>query len=303
MAKHTMTDLLQMQALPLEARMTMVRVQGWINEYGRDGVYISFSGGKDSTVLMDIIRNRMGYDIPAVFADVPTQFPELRDFATSFENVEVVRPHLSFMEVCEKYGFPLISKDVAQCLYDVSTQAKIHNVNKRDTSMWNRAFNPESDYAKKYPSFTRARFDFLIDAPFDCSHLCCNKLKKEPLKDYEKRTGRKPILATMACESRLRQSQWFQDGCNAFNVKRPTSKPMSFWTEQDVLTYIHTNFQFVLSMEKLLKIMRPKGLWKGKLHLKNFHKTKFIRQQEWKEQDACFADSDVIQKMIQDFFN
>ena len=53
MAKHTMTDLLQMQSLPLEAkiRMTMLRVRGWINEYGKDGVYISFSGGKDSTLF------------------------------------------------------------------------------------------------------------------------------------------------------------------------------------------------------------------------------------------------------------
>lgn len=280
MAKHTIEELYQMQSLSLDSkvRMTMTRIKGWIQEYGEDGVYVSFSGGKDSTVLMDIVRNKMGYNIPAVFADVPTQFPELRDFATSFENVEVVRPHLSFMEVCEKYGFPLISKDVAQCLYDVSTQAKIHNVNKRDTSMWNRAFNPESDYAKKYPSFTRARFDFLIDAPFDCSHLCCNKLKKEPLKDYEKRTGRKPILATMACESRLRQSQWFQDGCNAFNVKRPTSKPMSFWTEQDVLTYIHSYKLPICSVYgEVVEDYETEGIMEGQITFEEFSQDKVYK--------------------------
>ena len=63
-------------------------------------------------------------------------------------------------------------------------------------------------------------------------------MKKEPAKAYEKETGRKPILATMAVESTLRVRSWLQNGCNAFTAKRPSSQPMSFWTEQDVLEYI-----------------------------------------------------------------
>ena len=116
MAKHTMADLIQMQSLPLDIkiRMTINRIKGWIDEYGEEGVYISFSGGKDSTVLMDIVRNEMDLkNIPAVFVDVPTQYPELRDFAKTWNDVEILRPKISFMEVCEKYGFPLISKEVS----------------------------------------------------------------------------------------------------------------------------------------------------------------------------------------------
>lgn len=63
-------------------------------------------------------------------------------------------------------------------------------------------------------------------------------MKKKPAKDFEKETGLKPIIATMACESSLRKSKWIENGCNAFDGKRPTSRPMSFWTEQDVLEYI-----------------------------------------------------------------
>lgn len=66
-------------------------------------------------------------------------------------------------------------------------------------------------------------------------------MKKHPSIAYEKRTGRKPFIATMASESRLRKMHWMKEGCNAFDAPRPTSKPMSFWTENDVLEYIYKN--------------------------------------------------------------
>lgn len=62
--------------------------------------------------------------------------------------------------------------------------------------------------------------------------------QKKPAKRYERQTGRKPLLGTMACESRLRQTQWAKVGCNAFDAGRPRSAPLSFWTEQDVLRFI-----------------------------------------------------------------
>ena len=80
--KHTMSDLYQMQALPLSAkiRMTAYRIKKWVEEYGTDGVYVSFSGGKDSTVLVDIVRNVCGYSkIPLVLVDVPTQYPKFQE--------------------------------------------------------------------------------------------------------------------------------------------------------------------------------------------------------------------------------
>ena len=115
---HSIDELREKQALPLEIKvsLTMARVRAWVNEYGEDGCYISFSGGKDSTVLMDIVRNRMGYNVPAMFVNVPTQFPELKTFAMTWDNVDIVNPKISFMQVCEKYGFPLISKEVSECV-------------------------------------------------------------------------------------------------------------------------------------------------------------------------------------------
>lgn len=117
--KHTMQELYQWQALPLNIKvlMTAERVRNWVDEFGEDGVYLSFSGGKDSTVLGHIIREVCGYkNIPFVFVDVPTQYPELKEFAQTFDNLVTLKPKISFADVCEKYGFPLFGKEIANCI-------------------------------------------------------------------------------------------------------------------------------------------------------------------------------------------
>lgn len=86
--------------------------------------------------------------------------------------------------------------------------------------------------------FSCVRYQFFLDAPFEISNECCNVMKKRPSKKYTKETGRHPITAQMASESRLRTQVWLKHGCNAFDAKKPVSNPMSFWTEQDVLLYI-----------------------------------------------------------------
>ena len=97
--------------------MTARRINEWVDEFGEDGVYLSFSGGKDSTVLGHIIREFCGYkNIPFVFVDVPTQFPELKQFAMTFDNLVILKPKISFAQFCEKYGFPMFSKEISECI-------------------------------------------------------------------------------------------------------------------------------------------------------------------------------------------
>ena len=117
--KHTIQELKQWQSLPLSIKvlMTQERIRNWVREYDESGVYLSFSAGKDSTVLAHIIREVCGYkNIPFVFVDVPTQYPELKQFAQTFDNLVILKPKISFSQVCEQYGFPMISKEVSNCV-------------------------------------------------------------------------------------------------------------------------------------------------------------------------------------------
>ena len=116
--KHTLGELKQMQSLSLNGKiaMTRTRIKGWVDAYGEDGVYISFSGGKDSTVLLHLVRE-MYPDIPAVFSNTGLEYPEIVQFVKTFDNVEIIRPKMNFRQVIEKYGYPFISKEVSESVY------------------------------------------------------------------------------------------------------------------------------------------------------------------------------------------
>ena len=110
------TLLLQLQALPLDAKvlMTEQRIREWYNYFNGD-VCVSFSGGKDSTVLAHIIH-KMYPDVPLVFANTGLEYPEIQQFARKMGAV-FVRPKMRFDEVISTYGYPLISKEVSEAIH------------------------------------------------------------------------------------------------------------------------------------------------------------------------------------------
>lgn len=114
----TKEELRALQALPLERKIliTQTRLTEWYLKFNGQ-VYISFSGGKDSTVLLHIAR-QMFPDIEAVFCDTGLEYPEVRQFAKSFDNVTVIRPKMRFDEVIKKYGYPFIGKEVAERVFN-----------------------------------------------------------------------------------------------------------------------------------------------------------------------------------------
>ena len=109
------TLLLQLQSLPLDAKalMSQQRIREWYN-YWNGNVCISFSGGKDSTVLAHLVHD-LYPDVPMVFSNTGLEYPEIQSFARKM-GAEFVRPKMSFSEVISKYGYPLISKETAEAI-------------------------------------------------------------------------------------------------------------------------------------------------------------------------------------------
>lgn len=117
MSNRSFADLQAMQRLPLEAKVcaTQARIYEWLERYGTDGVYVAFSGGKDSTVLLHLARE-IAPEVATVFVDTGLEYPEVKRFAKSFDNITVLHPKMRFDEVIKKYGYPLISKEVSECV-------------------------------------------------------------------------------------------------------------------------------------------------------------------------------------------
>lgn len=212
-----------------------IKENEWIGDVMDGAVYLSFSGGKDSTVLKHIMENTPGvYDVPSLFINTGLEYPEIQRFAMSQPNVTTVRPEMRFNDVIKGFGYPVISKEVAQTVFEARRNIETGRYTYRVKKLRGEAV----DKAGNYSQYNIPQWGYLLDSPFLISHKCCDVMKKAPAKKYERETGRVPIVATMADESRLRRTEWMQHGCNAFEGSRPKSAPMSFWTNQDVLRYI-----------------------------------------------------------------
>lgn len=230
-------ELKYMQSLPLEQKieMTAERIDGWY-EYFDGNVAVSFSGGKDSTVLLDIARNhwRGHKDIEAVYVDTGLEYPEIRQFVKTFDNVTILRPKMRFDEVIKEYGYPIISKEIAMIIYYARAGGTTGSYCKKK-------LDGKLQYQGKLSPYNCTKWKPLLNTDFKISDKCCNIMKKQPAHDYSVKTGKKMMLATLAVESRMREQKWLQHGCNGFDMKHPKSTPMAFWTEQDVLEYIYKN--------------------------------------------------------------
>lgn len=230
-------------------QVTQLRILEWYQKQ-ENKCYVSFSGGKDSTVLAYLaakVCEIQKSKLVLWFSDTGLEFPELRKHVKTYGDylkrafsnldVEVIidtprytrgkkkGQRILFKDVILDNGYPILSKNISRQICDVQ---------RLGNNCWaSRCFD-----GRETGMYNMQKWSFVLDAPFKVSNKCCDIMKKRPAKRFTKKSGLKPIVGTMAYESKQRKTEWLHNGCNAFSSKNPTSKPMSFWTEQDVLRFI-----------------------------------------------------------------
>lgn len=230
-------QLRQRQAQPLEIKiqMSLQRIQRWHEHWGGK-VYVSFSGGMDSTVLLHLVRS-VYPNIPAVFVD-DLPYPEIKEHVKHTDNVTIIRPKKRFPQVIAGYGYPVISKRNAQYIHEV----QVANGDTPTKRLRLTGIKSNGEFSKL--SMIPIKWQYLCDAPFKISDRCCHWLKKKPLTEATKSFGY-PFVGTRVEEAQQREQTYLLYGCNAFDIKRPRSTPLAFWLETDIWEYIkHFNVPY-----------------------------------------------------------
>lgn len=225
-------NLLQSLSLDIKIMKSKLYIYEAVNNFGLENIYVSYSGGKDSTVLSHLVR-QMYPDILHIFSNTTCEYPEtlkqvLWEKNVNGMNLQIALPidrygkRWNFRRVVEQEGFPLFSKVASNAI-------RTYRRAKSDLTKQNSI-----DY------ITRRFKRYLEYKDYNISDKCCEKLKKDPIKKLAKKLGmRCAIIGTLAAESRQRELDWVNFGCNVFEAKKDKQcRPLSFWTEKDIYDYI-----------------------------------------------------------------
>lgn len=218
-------DLKQRQSLPLEMKIlkSIRTIEDFYDQNDGD-IYIS-RGGVDSAVLSWLASQSGRKDIENVCV-ASVEPPANIKF--NKETGATLLKSGGTMNVIKKYGYPLISKDVAM---------KISRY-KNSKHEWAKERRLKGYLGKNgkwlYDSRIPLKYQFLIYAPFELSEKCCDFTKKKPLKQFEKLTNKKPVTGELAEESQLRKREYLKHGCIMNDKKRIKCTPLGFWTDQDI---------------------------------------------------------------------
>lgn len=200
---------------------------------------LSYSGGKDSTVLSHLTVMDMGLRIPHVMSNTRMEYPETMVMVNRWYSMlrklgvecHTVFPDMRPGEVWKKYGLPLWSKEIA------------YKYRKFAASKSDRI--PDTVPAQYASDFHKAKA-----AGIRITDQCCDILKKRPIKRFDKANGIKGHLTGVRCaESRIRRLAWIQKGAMYYASTHHhwVANPLAFWTEADVLSYLERNHIKILA--------------------------------------------------------
>lgn len=168
------------------------KIRQIIRQYGEENFYISFSGGKDSTVLSTLVDIAFPENkIPRVYANTGIELNMIRDFVLEMQKTDnrivIIKPSMSIKQMLEKDGYPFKSKIHSHCvnLYQTDPSKK----------MWQgyTGKRPEHWHTTTCPK--KLMYQFTEENKLRISDICCVKMKEEPLIKWAK-DNKKDIAIT-----------------------------------------------------------------------------------------------------------
>lgn len=151
-------------------------------------VFVSFSGGKDSCVMLSLVEMILP-NVQCVFIQTGCESPSVCRFVQQMKqahNIEIIKPKKTLKQVFAEYGFPLVSKEVS---HDIQAFRRNPYCKSSRNMIW-----------LGNPHHIPERWHYLINEPYEVSDRCCFWLKKQPSHEYIKRTGLHPFIGILADE-------------------------------------------------------------------------------------------------------
>ena len=195
----------------LEDRLQKIRQI--INKYGEENFYISFSGGKDSTVLSVLVDMAIpNNQIPRVYANTGIELNMIRDFVFEMQKrddrVVVIKPSVPIKKMLEQDGYPFCSKKHAK---------KVGTYQRNGWTKTAQNYLYPSEECKTFACPNILRYQFSEDFKLKVDYKCCVNLKEKPLHDWQKKNKRQiAIVGIMKDEGGSRA----KGKCLAFRGKK-----------------------------------------------------------------------------------
>lgn len=178
--------------LLLQDRLEVIRLTD--SKYDLEhNAYLSFSGGKDSTILHHLLDMALpNNNIPRVFIDTGIEYRLIREFVLELASKDnrfiIIKPTRPIKATLEKYGYPFKSKQHSHNLM-VYQHSGIGRSVERYLSII------ESNTKFRCPKILE--YQFTDKFQIKVSDNCCLKMKKEPIHKWEKANNRHIALTGM----------------------------------------------------------------------------------------------------------
>lgn len=212
-------------------------------EYERTNgqIYLAFSGGKDSTVLANLIKMaNLSENIPFVFVDTGIEMNTIKEFAKNFDydNVVVVKPRKPYAQVIKEYGSPALSKLKSNALntYQRHLDDPFKTARARQMITGLREKNGVQMEGRNSYKMSNKYMHFIHpDTEFKVSNMCCQYMKKYPFDDFVKDNNMKGVyLGVRTAEGGARAITY--DSCVKIKIKKGEefymSMPIIDWTNE-----------------------------------------------------------------------